>query len=145
MKTFFKHILTQVAKTTRFLEQRIQSMPTRMGTTLRLGKSWHDETFSELFFNVFFFRKNVGFLKYSTLFDDLMYTGAEPVWGADFKSNQEMINWNMTCILTEDVLDIFLSDFVEIFRVALWPFCMLRPGFESVIQTSTRSRKPAHG
>ena len=79
MKTFFKHILTQVAKTTRFLEQRIQSMPTRMGTTLRLGKSWHDETFSELFFNVFFFRKNVGFLKYSTLFDDLMYTGAEPV------------------------------------------------------------------
>lgn len=60
MKTFFKHILTQVAKTTRFLEQRIQSMPTRMGTTLRLGKSWHGETFSEHFrtvFQCFFFSK----------------------------------------------------------------------------------------
>ena len=62
MKTFFKHILTQVAKTTRFLEQRIQSMPTRMGTTLRLGKSWHGETFSEHFrtvFQCFFLGKNV--------------------------------------------------------------------------------------
>lgn len=53
---FFQTYFPQVAKTTRFLMQRIQSMPTRMGTTLRLGKSWQGETFSELFFNRFFTR-----------------------------------------------------------------------------------------